>query len=363
MKSYNHLWEKFLTEENCRKAIEKASKGKRHKKYVKPVFENMEEYIPRLMKLAGDFKSEQHTPKIIYDGIQRKQRSIIVPYFHEQVIHHMVMNVLIPIMRKGMYEHSYASMPDRGVHKGKKVIEKWIRKDSRNVKYCLKLDIRKYFESVDTTILKSMFHKVVRDENFLAVLDTVIDSVDNGLPLGFYTSQWFANYYLTGFDHFVKEQLKAKYYIRYMDDIVIFGSSKRKLHKLFNSIKYYLKSMLNLEVKSNWQIFRFSYIKNGMNIGRDLDFMGFRFYGNRTTMRRSIMIKATRKARHIKKKGAPNIYDARQMLSYLGWLKCTDTYGMYLKHIKPYVNFKSIRNKVSRHDRRKNYVEKITVQR
>ena len=113
------------------------------------------------------------------------------------------------------------------------------------------------------------------------------------------------------------------HYMRYMDDMVIFGSNKRVLHRMRQAISDYLGMELGLELKANWQVFRFSY---GNNQGRDLDFMGFRFYRNRTILRKSIMYKATRKARKISKKEKTTILDARQMLSYLGWIDCTDTY-------------------------------------
>lgn len=141
-----------------------------------------------------------------------------------------------------------------------------------------------------------------------------------------------------------------------MDDMVIFGSNKRVLHRMRQAISDYLEMELGLELKANWQVFRFSY---GNNQGRDLDFMGFRFYRNRTILRKSIMYKATRKARKISKKEKATILDARQMLSYLGWIDCTDTYLMYRKWIKPCVSFQQLKRKVSRYDK---YDEKRVYQ-
>lgn len=140
------------------------------------------------------------------------------------------------------------------------------------------------------------------------------------------------------------------------DTMVIFGSNKRVLHHMRQAISDYLEMELGLELKANWQVFRFSY---GNNQGRDLDFMGFRFYRNRTILRKSIMYKATRKARKISKKEKATILDARQMLSYLGWIDCTDTYLMYRKWIKPCVSFQQLKRKVSRYDK---YDEKRVYQ-
>ena len=117
----------------------------------------------------------------------------------------------------------------------------------------------------------------------LDLLYKIIDTTETGLPIGFYTSQWFSNFYLMDFDHFVKEKLKARHYIRYMDDIVILSSNKKKLHKMKEEIINYLDQELNLKLKNNYQVFRFDYVKNKKHYGRDIDFMGFRFFRNKTT--------------------------------------------------------------------------------
>lgn len=178
-----------------------------------------------------------------------------------------------------------------------------------------------------------------------------MDATDKGLPLGFYTSQWLSNWLLQDLDHYIKEELHAKKYVRYMDDMVIFGANKRKLHRAREKIAEYLQAHYGLEMKENWQVFRFSYKRDGDDKGRPLDFMGFRFYRTRTTLRRSIMLRITRKARRLRKRAKITILDARQMLSYLGWIKATDTYKMYLNRIKPFVNFQSLKRKVARYDK------------
>lgn len=119
------------------------------------------------------------------------------------------------------------------------------------------------------------------------------------------------------------------------------------------AIAEYLEKELGLQMKDNWQVFRFDY----RGKYRFLDFMGFRFYRNRVTLRRSVMLKAARKARKISRKEKITVFDARQMLSYLGWIDATDTYGMYETHIKPFVVFGKLKKKISRYDRnrRENY--------
>lgn len=353
MKSYNHLWEEFISEENIKLAIKNAFKGKKKKRRkVREIIENQEEWIPKIKDYAEHFYNYPHKPIEIYDGISRKKRTIIVPTPMEKIVHHMIINVLKLIFKRGMYEHSYASIPKRGSHKGKKYIEKWIKHDARNVKYCLKMDIKKYFQSVDTDILKKKLHRIIHDERFMALLEILIDIQDTGIPLGFFTSQWLANFCLQDLDHYIKEDLGATYYIRYMDDMVIFVSNKRKLHRMKENIEKYLHDELGLCMKENWQIFRFDYTdRKEKRRGRDLDFMGFRFYRDKTTLRKSIMLKATRKAKRIDKKEKITAHDARQILSYMGYIDKTDTYGMYEERIKPYVNVQKCKRKVSKFDK------------
>lgn len=353
MKSYNHLWEKFISEENIRLAIKKSSKGKRNRKNVKEIYENQDEWIGRIRDYAINFKHTNHKPIEIYDGISRKKRMIIVPSYKEQIVHHMAVNAMMEMFTHGMYEHSYGSIPKRGAHKGKKYIEKWIRNDRRNVKYCLKMDIRKFFESVPHDILKEKLREKIHDERFLGVLFEIIDSAKYGIPLGFYTSQWLANWYLQGLDHYVKEELRATYYMRYMDDMVIFGSNKKELHMMRKKISEYLAENLGLDMKGNWQVFRFDYIKGIKRNGRVLDFMGFKFFREKTVLRKGIMLKMSRKAKEIFKKGKITIHDARQMMSYLGWIKSADIYGVYCKRVKPYIDFTKLKNRISRHDKGK----------
>ena len=348
MKSYNHLWEKYISDENIDLAIKNAAKYKHKKPSVKRCLENPN-FNDEIKNYAANFHNAHHTPKEIYDGIRRKKRTIIVPNFYEQVVHHMIVNTMMPIFMHGMYEHSYGSIPKRGAHKGKKTVERWIRNGGKDCKYCLKMDIRKYFDSIPHEILLCKLRKVIRDDRFMAVMEEIVSVMPKGIPLGFYLSQWLANWYLQDLDHYIKDVLHAKFYIRYMDDMVIFSGNKRVLHDMRKGIGIYLKDRLGLDLKDNWQVFRFNY----KDRFRFLDFMGFRFYRNRTTLRRSIALRATRKATKLYKKEVKTVFDIRQMLSYMGWIDCTDTYGFYEERIKPYVNIQYMKRRISNHDKRR----------
>lgn len=361
MKSYNGLFEECNSDAVLDLAIKNASKGKKRKRRrdVKEALKDVESFKIKVRERLADYKNDEHEPKVIYDGISRKKRTILVPTFIELVVQHAMCIVMERIFMKGMYEHSYASIPNRGATLGKKHIEKFIKKN-RNIRYYLKLDVKKYFESIPHEKLKEKLSKVIRDKRFLKVLFTIIDVVPKGIPIGFYLSQWLANFYLMNFDHWLKEELKVPAYYRYMDDMVIFSDNKRVLHRMKDAIDERLREYEGLELKGNWQIVRFHYVKSdGTVIGRDLDFMGYRFYRNRTTIRKSILRKARRKANRIAKKGYFTIYDCRQMLSYIGYFKRTDTIRYWEKYIVSKVNIDSMKRYVSVYDRRKNNEYKV----
>lgn len=367
MKSYNNLYVKFLSEENIRLAIKNVCKHKTKRRRFRELKEHPEKYISWIRNEAMHFHNDRHTPMEIYDGITRKKRTIIVPSFREQIIHHMIVNILKPIFEKSFYFHSYGSIPHRGGHLAKKRIERFISK-GKNMKYCLKMDIKKYFDSIPHATIKAKLSKIIKDRDFIGILYNVVDVTDVGIPLGFYTSQWFANWYLTGLDFFIKQTLGVKAYWRYMDDMVCMSNSKKFLHKVRKAVDDFLHG-LGLKLKENFQVFRFVYKEFALvdekgkvhirRYGRDLDFMGFRFFRNRTILRRSIFVKAIQKARAIWKKILSNtkitIFDMRQMLSYLGWFDATDTYRAYEEYVKPVVNFGDYKKHISKHDRRLNY--------
>lgn len=137
MKSYNHLWEIFISDENYYLAVSNSTRGKtgkskkhRRARYYKTHATEMKD---EFMEYVLNYKHRDHKPIEVYDGIRRKQRKIYVPNVEEQILHHMVVNVLKPIFMKSMYEHSYGSIPGRGAHSAKKRIEKWIRKQDKHL--------------------------------------------------------------------------------------------------------------------------------------------------------------------------------------------------------------------------------------
>ncbi len=364
MKSYNHLYELIYEEKNLRKAIHKASKGskKKRRKDVRYCLSHIDEAVKQYQDILinESYAFYQHQPRLRYDQNSRKYRKIIVPAYYEHIIHHAVIQVLKPIFMKGMYKYSCGSIPKRGPSYGKRYLEKWIKENPTKRKYVLKIDIHHFFDSIDHEIIKRKFAKTFHDEKLVRLLNAIVDghhdTPGKGIPIGYYTSQWFSNWILTDMDHFIKEELHAECFVRYVDDIVIMGPNKRKLHRDKEAIEKYLMENLGMRLKDNWQIYRFYYVKpNKKKIGRDIDFMGFRFYPDRTTMRKRGLLKCTRKANKIYKDGGhPNAYESQQMMGHMAKIDATDTYGYYSRKIKDKINVRQMKKTISRWSKRRN---------
>ena len=349
----------MLSDRNIRLAIINATKNKtknnkRHRQ-LRYISNHCDEFINETKLNIIDFEVPEHKVIEINDGISAKKRNIIVPTVQEILVHHAAINVLKPIISKSFYEHSYASILNRGTHKAIKVIKKLIKNDHMGTKYCLKLDIRKFFESIDQDVLIKKLNKVIRDKRYMDVLIKIIKTVDKGIPLGFTTSQWFANFLLTELDHKIKEEFGAKYYVRFMDDMVIFGSNKRKLHKIKEQIEQYLNKELHLQLKDNWQIFFMDSIRSRKKKGKFLDFLGFKFYRTHTGIRRKVALKTQRKAKRIYKKKQNgkkvNVHDARQMVTYAGLCKYANCHNWFYNHVLKYVSVKKLRKQISKYDK------------
>lgn len=358
MKSYSNLYENMLDLELIRKCILDACKNKRTKRRsdVRYVKRHLDEESRKVLEMLenGTYEPDVKKPCLIYEPSCNKQREIIKPSFrYDQIIQHVLMSQLEPIIMRGMYAHSCASIPGRGDSAAKKTLERWIRGYNGKKFYVLKMDIKKFFPSIDKRILKRKLRIIINDERFLTLAEKVIDSgAEEGLPIGFYTSQWLANWYLQDLDYFIKQDLGAKHYVRYMDDMVILGRNKKELHRMRREIEGFLNERLHLTLKENWQVFRFVYTdkKTGKEKGRFIDFVGFKFYHNRTTLRKSTLGRISRKARRLSKKDRITWYDACQMNAGYSRMARAQTYHYYERNIKGVAPTKRrCRKSISRH--------------
>jgi hypothetical protein len=340
LKRFGYLFEKITSIDNIQLAIHKASKGKKKQRRVIAILDNEYFYANQIrnMLINDDFIPCEPKITTIKDAGTGKERKIYKPKFYpDQIIHWSLMLVLEPILMKGMYRYSCGSIPGRGTSFGQKVVRKWMNNDRKNTKYCFKMDVKKFYNSIDNDLMKACFKKKIKDKKCLNLIFKIIDSID-GQPIGYYTSPWFSNFFLQGLDHYIKEKLKAVYYVRYVDDLVIFGPNKRKLHKMHKMIKNYL-ARLKLSIKKNWQVFR--------TACRDVDFLGVRFFRDKTILRKRNALKIRRRVKKIIRKGYLNEKDASAVVSYWGWIKRTNSYTFYNKYVSPFITIELCRKVVS----------------
>ena len=192
----------------------------------------------------------------------------------------------------------------------------------------------------------TLFRRKIKDEKFLRLIGQILENGGDCLPIGYYTSQWFSNFYLERFDHYVKEQLKVQYYIRFVDDMVLFGTNKRKLRRAVEAMNEYLKTNLGLKLKDNYQIWKIH--------SRPIDFVGFRFYKNKTLLRKKIYFRLCRRLRNVKKANYITVKQAQGLLSLTGWLTHINGLKFYKERIYPIAPKWKLKSIVSKHSKKLN---------
>ncbi len=351
MKRVKDLYKQIIDLKNLEIACNFASRGKKKRRTVIRTLENRTEKLKKLHELlkTEDYRPVGYSKKTIIDRCTSKIRDIYVPKFYpDQIVQWALMLVLKPILLKGMYDYSCASIDRRGGTYGIKAVKKWLFHDEKHTKYCLVCDIKKFYPSINQDILMKKFENKIKDKQTLDLIEKIVRSTPSGLPIGNFTSQWFANFYLQDFDHYVKEQLKIKYYVRYMDDMLFFASNKRELGKKQKLIEKYIKDE-KLTLKNNWQIFKVAKKKGD---GRPIDFLGYKFYRDYVTMRGKTFLRTVRRIRKVAKKEYLTAKDASAILSYSARIKQVSGNKLYDKYLKPYVNLGGCRWTVSVHDKK-----------
>jgi len=319
MKRIGNVYEKIYSIENLQLADEIARKGKSKQPGVIGHDRNREANIQKLHEMLKDktYQTSEYTTFTIFEP---KERLIFrLPYFPDRITHHAVMNVLEPIFVSVFTADTYSCIKGKGIHAAANSVKRAL-KDVEHTQYCLKLDIKKFYPNVDHEILKQLLRRKIKDNDLLWLLDEIIDSTD-GLPIGNYLSQYFANFYLTYFDYWMKEVKGVKYYFRYADDLVILSSSKPYLHQLLAEIRTYLNDRLKLTVKGNYQVFPVD--------ARGIDFVGYVFRHTHILLRKSIKQNFARMMVRNR--------NAKSIASYSGWAAHCDSKNLMKKLLHEYV--------------------------
>lgn len=387
MKGTRNLFSKIYDMENLKTAHKNAKKGKGWYAEVKEVETDLEGYLQRLQDSLINHTYKTSPYEKFHKKEGKKVREIYkLPYYPDRICQWAILQVIEPYLLKTLTRDTYSAIPKRGiqpiindlrgyektVNRNGKTEKYWVQSilvsDPENTKYCLKMDVRKYYPSISHDILKQRYRKLFKDKELIWLLDEIIDSISTcpateenleilqrlgacvdvfisddgeeyidgvGIPIGNYLSQYSGNFNLSPLGHWLKEEKKVKYLYFYMDDIVIFGKSKEELHTLKREIDGFLAVNLQQVIKSNWQVFPSKV--------RGVDFVGYRFFGEYTLLRKSTcknlkkkMLDISHKRENDKK---PTYGEWCSFNSYKGILQHCDGYRLYQKYVAPNVEY------------------------
>lgn len=335
MKRVGNLFEEITSMDNIKLAYANAKRGKGWYHEVKEIEKDVDYYLSNIQVMLQNKTFTTSEYEIFTKIDKQKSREIYkLPFYPDRIVQWALMQVIEPYIIRNLTANTYSAIPGRGMHACLKQVKHDIRLDEEGSQYCLKIDMKKYYPHINHQILKEKFRRVFKDPDVLWLLDDIIDSTegDTGIPIGNYVSQYSGNFYLSDFDHWLKEEKHVKYYYRYMDDCVILSDDKAFLHALLEDIKVYLADNLKLELKENYQIFP-TYV-------RGIDFVGYRIFKDYVLVRKSIVKQMKAKLKPIKRKvlsGKPlTFHDVCTINSYAGWLKAADAYRLSNKYIRPF---------------------------
>lgn len=306
MKRIGNLYQKICSIENLQLADQLARRGKASQPGV---IEHDKDRENNISKLHGQLVNKTYKTSAykVFTIREPKERIISRLPFIDRIVHHAIMIHLEDIIIPTLTADTYSCIKGRGIHAASKALG-IAMKDISGTKYCLKLDIRKFYPSLDHSILKQLIRRKIKDNDLLWLLDGIIDSCPVGVPIGNLLSQHFANIYLSPFDHWIKEQKRVKYYFRYSDDMVILSDNKPYLHQIHVEIQSYLKDNLALDLKSTYQVFPID-----QEHGRAVDFVGYPRYHTHVLIRKTIKQSFARAVKARKNNAS--------IASYKGWAK------------------------------------------
>lgn len=390
MKSFNGLYKAMMEHDEIKASIREAAKGKNKRIGVAKALANLDAKADEIAAIieTGCWLPPQHKRVMLRERADKKMRSIEKPIWdNEQIVHHMLMRQFRNIVIRSAYRYACGFISgqeetaDRmrripgacGYSKGRgplfaaQTMQRWVNKYQGRKFYVAELDVRKFYDNVDPERLKARLRKTIRDKPFLTLLERVIDGSGPGLPKGFYTSPWLANYYIQPLDFYIAQELRPEHYLRFVDNLYLLHANKRELRGMVEKLEGYLWQRLGLMLNGSRQIYRFEFTPHAFqqrryprrwegvrrktrkreDRGRAINAIGYMIHRDRITMRKAILKRARAKANHIHQRHRCTRHDAAAMLSYKGWFDHTDTYRYYQTWIKPKVSMRYCRRRLS----------------
>jgi len=293
--------------DNLQLACWKASKGKRTKGEVRRFYENIHEELTLLRNgiLHEDIRIGDYH---YFEISEPKKRQICAASFRERVLHHAIINIYGPYFDKYLISDTYACRKGKGSHKAVSRAQFFSSKNS----FYLKLDIAKYFHSINHEVLVRLLEQKFKEKRFLGLLKRIIESFEistgRGVPIGNLTSQYFANYYLGFLDHFIKEQLCIKSYVRYMDDFIVWSNNKNDLKDCLESIRRFVNSFLLLKLNNTVNL---NYTSKGVS------FLGYRVFPQTIKLAKRSRDRFVKKYCIFERQYLSNMWDERELADHM----------------------------------------------
>lgn len=332
MKTSDSLFERMTSLHHLFLSWDQFRRGKRKRKDIQNFERHLEDNIFQLQHDLTTLQY-QHDPYSHFYVTDPKQRRISKASVKDRLVHQVVYSVLTEIFDKKFIFHSLSSRLGKGTHIGISELRKMCRKASCNgyrACYGLKMDVKRFFDTIDHNILKSLIRKNVQDPNILKIIDVIIDSFEievgsgAGIPLGNVTSQLFANIYLNELDDFIKQTLREPYYLRYCDDFIVLSQDEAHLQLLIPIIRNFLENTLRLTLHPNKVIVR--------KLIQGIDFVGYVIFPHHGLVRTRTKQRMKRKLNVAYKDFLSGLIDGKQMdqrlQSYLGILSHANQYKL-----------------------------------
>lgn len=350
MKRVGYLYNEVWAYDNLELAHHNAKSKKGWYKEVREVDADLEARLYSIQTQLVHHLYHTSEYEMFYKQEGPKLRKIYkLPYYPDRIVQWALMQVVSPYIEKNLIRDTFSAIPGRGIHDGLARVQDAMYYNREACLYCLKFDIRHYYQSIRHDLLKKAYSSLFKDEELLELVFEIIDSINTlddedkaemlqaglevkdecGIPIGNFFSQWSGNFFLSPFDHWVKEELGVKFYFRYMDDIVLFDSDKSSLRAVRDECEDFLWDVLKLRVKPNWQIFP-SYV-------RGVDYLGYRVFDGFTLLRdgtkRSMKKKCAKLDKKVSRGQLMNYSEFSSLNSYLGWGDKADCFRLSNKYI------------------------------
>ena len=325
VKRVGHLFEQVVSFRALCVAARRAARGKRLSMSAAAFLLDLEPEVLRLERelLDGSYRPASYRTFTIDDP---KPRTISAAAFRDRVVHHALCAALEPVLERGAIEQSFACRKAKGTLAAVGCAQGFARRARR----FLKLDIRKFFETADHGVLQRQLRRVVKDRRCLELADRFIDAgapgspPGKGLPIGNLTSQHFANFYLCPLDHFIKHELRARHYCRYMDDLLIFGDQGEVLRGLRDEIERFVGTRLLLELKEEATILA--------PVHAGVPYLGFRIWPDLIRLDPRRVRRFRGRFRDLSARLRAGALDdaaySRSASSLIGWAEQADTLGL-----------------------------------